>query len=277
VGLDPVASFIVNANHSVTGAGEKHKLQSKRQAGSDLTVPTLALPTNVAFSSTISRGASMSPCNVQSAWSSQRSVTKILPSTVPRTFTDFVLISPRMRACSPIVSVPVESIVPSTSPSMSSEFTNLTEPLIETPRERRAPDGVGMNVRLDGPGTTNGSGRFVCGGSVLLRGGKRVKGCMPRIVPNHSAFRKRNRFPHFRCDSRERNLFGQNRTLQLRNSARIVQTARFAFSPLTRSLPHVCGGIAQSHEVLKLGSIPVARYWSGTISSRLRQVKPTPE
>ena len=78
--------------------------------------------------------------------SSQRSVTKILPSTVPRTFTDFVLISPRTRACSPIVSVPVETIVPSTSPSRSSSLRNLTEPLIETPRERRA-----------APGTTDGS------------------------------------------------------------------------------------------------------------------------
>jgi hypothetical protein len=97
-----------------------------------------------------------------------------------------------MRACSPIVSVPVESIVPSTSPSMSSEFTNLTEPLIETPRERRALDGVGMNVRLDGTGTTDGSGQFICGGSVPLRERKRVKGCMARIVPNYSAFRKRN-------------------------------------------------------------------------------------
>jgi hypothetical protein len=134
----------------------------------------------------------MSPCSVEPAWSSQRSVTKILPSTVPRTFTDFVLISPRMLACSPIVSVPVESIVPSTSPSMSSLFRNLTEPLIETPWERIAPDCVGMNVRLDGPGTTGGSGRFVCGGSVRLRGAKREKGCMARNVPNHSAFRKRN-------------------------------------------------------------------------------------
>jgi hypothetical protein len=135
----------------------------------------------------------MSPCSVQPAWSSQRSVTKILPSTVPRTFTDFVLISPRMRACSPIVSVPVESIVPSTSPSMTNSFRNLTEPLIETPRERRAPDGVGMNVRLDGTGTTDGSGRFVCGGSVPLREGKWVKGCMARIVLNYLAFRKWNR------------------------------------------------------------------------------------
>jgi hypothetical protein len=74
----------------------------------------------------------------------------------PRTFTDFVLISPRMSACSPSVSVPVESIVPSTSPSMRSSFRNLTKPLIEAPRERRAPDCVGMNVRLDGPGTIGG-------------------------------------------------------------------------------------------------------------------------
>jgi hypothetical protein len=155
-------------------------------------VPTFAQPRNVASSLTASRGASMSPRSVQPAWSSQRSVAKILPSTVPRTFTDLVLISPRMRACSPSVSVPVESIVPSTSPSMSSEFTNLTEPLIETPRERRAPDGVGMNVRLDGPGTTDGSGRFVCGGSVRLREAKRVKDCMTRIVPDHSGFWKRN-------------------------------------------------------------------------------------
>jgi hypothetical protein len=129
-------------------------------------------------------------CNSPGARSVQSR--KYCPPTVPRIFTDFVLISPHMRACSPIVSVPVESIVPSTSPSMSSSFRNLTEPLIETPRERRAPDGVGMNVRLDGPWTTDGSGRFVCGGSVLLREAKRVKDCMARIVPNCSAFRKRN-------------------------------------------------------------------------------------
>jgi hypothetical protein len=70
---------------------------------------------------------------------------------------------------------------------MISPFRNLTEPLIETPRERIAPDGVGMNVRLDGTGATDGSGRFVCGSSVRLRGAKRVKGCMARIVPNYSA------------------------------------------------------------------------------------------
>jgi len=170
-----------------------HKPRSERQAGSDFPIATFALPRNVAFSSTIRRGASMSPRNVQPAWSSQRSVTKILPSTVPRTFTDLVLISPRMLACSPIVSVPVESIVPSTSPSMNSPFWNLTDPLIETPRERKAPDCVGMKVRLDGLGTTDGSGRFVCRGSVPLRGEKRLKGCMAKIVPNYLANRKRNR------------------------------------------------------------------------------------
>ena len=34
---------------------------------------------------------------------------------------------------------------------MNSSFRNLTEPLIETPRERSAPACVGMNVLLDGP------------------------------------------------------------------------------------------------------------------------------
>jgi hypothetical protein len=64
---------------------------------------------------------------------------------------------------------------------MNSPFRNLTEPLIETPRERRAPDCVGMNVRLDGAGTTDGSGRFVSGGSARSRGGKSVKSCMARL------------------------------------------------------------------------------------------------
>jgi hypothetical protein len=122
--------------------------------GSDFPVPTFALPRNVAFSLTTSGGASMSPRSVQPAWSSQHSVTKILPSAIPHSFTDFVLISARMRACSPIMSVPVESIVPSNSPSMYSSFRNLTEPLIKTPWERRVPLRVGMNVRLDAPETT---------------------------------------------------------------------------------------------------------------------------
>jgi hypothetical protein len=46
-------------------------------------VPTFAQPRNVASSLTASRGASMSPRSVQLAWSSQRSVTKILPSNRP--------------------------------------------------------------------------------------------------------------------------------------------------------------------------------------------------
>src|SRR4030095_7543262 len=89
--------------------------------------------------------------------------------------------SPHMRASCPIVSVPVESTVPSTSPSMISSFRNLTEPLIETPRERIAPDCIGVNVRLDGAGMTDASGRFVCGGSVTLREGKRVKCCIAKL------------------------------------------------------------------------------------------------
>jgi len=52
-------------------------------------------------------------------------------------------------------------------------------------------------------------------------------------------------------------IFGQIRTRELRDSAQFVQTARFAFSPLTRSLSHVCDGIAQHHEFSKVGSNPV--------------------
>src|ERR1043166_3874162 len=63
----------------------------------------------------------------------------MLPSTEPRTLIDLALTSPRTDACSPIVSVPVESILPSTSPSNKSSSENLMVPLIETPRERRPP------------------------------------------------------------------------------------------------------------------------------------------
>lgn len=56
---------------------------------------------------------------------------------------------------------------------------------------------------------------------------------------------------------RDRKAFGQIRALELRNSARFVQTARFAFSPVTRSLAHVCRGIAQSREKFQAGSNPV--------------------
>jgi hypothetical protein len=130
---------------------------------------TFALPRNVAFSSTTSRGASMSPRNVQPDCSSQRSVTKILPSTVPRTLTDFALISPLICACSPMESFPGESIVPSTSPSISNSLRNLTDPLIETPLERRPLGPAGVDVRLGCSETMGGLTGWLAGavGSLL--------------------------------------------------------------------------------------------------------------
>src|SRR5262249_3191370 len=124
---------------------------------------------NAAFSSTTSRGASMSPCKVQPALSSQRSVAKMSPSTLPRTLTDFALISPLICACSPIESFPGESIVPSTSPSIRHSLRNLTDPLVETPRQRRPPDDAGVVVRLGCSETGGGLVNLVDGktGSVL--------------------------------------------------------------------------------------------------------------
>src|SRR5213082_3249848 len=131
---------------------------------------TFALPRNVAFSSTTSRGTSMSPRKVQPDCSSQRSVAKILPSTVPRTLTDFALISPLICACSPIESFPGELIVPSTSPSISNSLGNLTDPLIETPLERRPLGRAGVNVRLGCSETTGGlTGRLAGAVGSLLR------------------------------------------------------------------------------------------------------------
>ena len=43
------------------------------------------------------------------------------------------------------------------------------------------------------PGTTDGSGRFVSGGSAPSRGRKSVKSCRARIVPNYSDLGKGNR------------------------------------------------------------------------------------
>jgi len=51
--------------------------------------------------------------------------------------------------------------------------------------------------------------------------------------------------------------FGQIRTLELRYSARILQTMRFGISLLTRSLPHICAETAQWREISKAGSNPV--------------------
>jgi hypothetical protein len=123
-------------------------------------VPTFALPRNVAFSSTTSRGASTSPRKVQPASSSQRSVAKILPSIFPRNFTDFALTSPRTNPFSAMVSVPVESIEPSTSQSMTSSLRNLTVPWIETPLERKPGDCAAVDERLgcSGIGGTSDSG-----------------------------------------------------------------------------------------------------------------------
>jgi hypothetical protein len=36
-----------------------------------------------------------------------------------------------------------------------------------------------------------------------------------------------------------------------------VQTGRFAFSSLTRSLAHICGEIAQHREIFEMVSIPL--------------------
>src|SRR5437016_11627155 len=84
----------------------------------------------------ISRAAFKSPCNVHFDFSSHRSATVILPCTLPYTVIDFVFISPRMSAFSPMVRTPSELISPSTLPSMRSSFWNLIEPLISTSLDR---------------------------------------------------------------------------------------------------------------------------------------------
>src|SRR2546421_8143068 len=92
----------------------------------------------------------------------------MLPSTVPLTLTDFDLMSPRIVACSPIVSMPLDSMVPSTSPSIASSSLNLTVPLIETPRERRPRDLVGSNAPFDW-GTGGGvAGVEACGSGLRV-------------------------------------------------------------------------------------------------------------
>src|SRR3989440_11728093 len=66
-----------------------------------------------------------------------------------------------MDACSPIVSVPVELISPLTTPSIMSSSRNLTEPTIETPRDRIPPDRADVDAPLD----CNGSGLAGLAGS----------------------------------------------------------------------------------------------------------------
>src|SRR5207248_10521689 len=112
----------------------------------------------------------MSPRNVQPDCSSQRSVAKIFPSTDPRTLTDFALISPLICACSPIESFPGELMVPSTSPSISNSLRNLTDPLIETPLERRPLGRAGGKVRPGWSEVTGGLTGWLAGaGGPLLR------------------------------------------------------------------------------------------------------------
>src|SRR5207244_5896563 len=88
---------------------------------------------------------------------------------VPRTLTYFALISPLICACSPIESFPGESIVPSTSPSISNSLRDLTDPLIETPLERRPLGRAGANVRLGCSERTGGLTGWLTGavGSLL--------------------------------------------------------------------------------------------------------------
>src|SRR5256885_12118578 len=92
----------------------------------------------------------------------------MLPSTVPRTLIDFERMSPTIVACSPIVSIPLDSIVPSTSPSITSSSLNFTVPLIETPRESSPRDLVGSNDPFDW-GTGGGvEGVEACGSGLRV-------------------------------------------------------------------------------------------------------------
>src|SRR5439155_6516604 len=78
------------------------------------------------------------------------------------------------------------------------------------------------------------------------------------MVQQASSAARLLRFPSFPLLlTRERKLFRTKSDTGTANSARFVQTARFAFSTLTRSLAHVCGGIAQSRANFKVGSNPV--------------------
>jgi len=133
------------------------------QAGRFACVAILALPKKVASSSTTSRGDSISPRTVHPARSSQRSRAVMLPSMFPSTMTDFVLISPRILAFFPIVSRPAESILPSTSPSITSSFRNLTVPTMETLLERTPPDCAVGVARFDGGGVAAGVSGSVAG------------------------------------------------------------------------------------------------------------------
>src|SRR5205823_5515317 len=84
-----------------------------------------------------------------------------------------------------------------------------------------------------------------------------VRSLFRLVAADVASFPARSGFPSFPFSLTRENVAGQIRTVELRNSARFVQTARFTFPPLTRSLPDVCSGIAQRRENFKVGSIPL--------------------
>lgn len=76
--------------------------------------------------------AEISPSRMAFALSSQRSVTVMLPWTLPNTTTDLVFTSPLTKAFSPMVRAPSEVTSPSILPSMIKSLENLSDPLIST-------------------------------------------------------------------------------------------------------------------------------------------------
>ena len=76
---------------------------------------------------------------------------------------------------------------------------------------------------------------------------------------NASAFlREEFAFPGL-CETDFSDKFGHAKCVILRDSCKL---ADLHFPPLTRSLVHVCDEIAQHHEISKMGSIPVARWFT---------------
>jgi hypothetical protein len=77
--------------------------------------------------------------------------------------------------------------------------------------------------------------------SCPLHRGKRLKGCMARIVPNHSAFRKRNDSPVTRSSSRNNTVPFHPRTQQSafrRRDARQQRRLFFLLNPQWRHIPN---------------------------------------
>src|ERR1700730_10769614 len=105
----------------------------------------------------------MSPRSVAPDSSAHRSDAKTFPSTVPRMVTLPALISPRIRPCSPTVRMPLDVMLPSTSPSITSSVRNVTLPLIDTPFDNKFPVLAGAGwvpgcAVLAGGGAGDGGG-----------------------------------------------------------------------------------------------------------------------